>query len=502
MIQLNLTPKEAHEKAANLAANERITRRSIDARRRGDVRVLLSIESGVPDTQSEAFKPQNVSAARPVIVVGSGPAGLFAAIELIERGMKPIVLERGLPVSARKVDIAAISRGQAVPSNSNYCFGEGGAGTFSDGKLYTRSKKRGNNQRVLEIFHHFGADPQVLYQAHPHIGTDKLPRIIENMRNSIIECGGEIRFESHVNDLLIENNVCRGVVIDSGEQIMAQAVILATGHSSRDVYELLHNKGVLLEAKPFAVGLRVEHKQSLIDTIQYKSAERGPYLPAASYSLAVQSKDRGVYSFCMCPGGFIVPAATAAGECVVNGMSTSGHNNIYANAGVVTEVRIDDLGDFAKHFGVLAGLQFQRQLEQMAFAQGGGQGNRAPGEGLLDFVGGKTPSELLPTSYHPGLTLSAMDRWLPKFVSAALRDGLKQFDQKMRGYLTADAQVIGVESRTSSPVRIPRNPLTFCHVQVAGLYPSGEGSGYAGGILSSAVDGIAVAAAVSEAIGS
>ncbi|MEG2494303.1 MAG: FAD-binding protein [Mucinivorans sp.] len=495
-MQYNLTPKEAHERAQSLASGERITRRSIDARRRGDIRVLLTIESGELEVNKEPFRAQNVATSREVIIVGSGPAGLFAALELIERGCRPIVIERGHNVSARKPDIAAINRGAKVESNSNYCFGEGGAGTFSDGKLYTRSKKRGDNQRVLEIFHFFGADSSVLYEAHPHIGTDRLPRIIERMRAAIIECGGEVRFDSRVDDLIIEGSVCRGVRIEGGEKILASAVILATGHSARDMYELLHRKGVLLEAKPFAVGLRVEHKQSLIDTIQYKSEERGQYLPAASYSLAVQSKDRGVYSFCMCPGGFVVPASTAAGECVVNGMSTSAHNNIYANAGVVTEVRLSDLDDFTKHFGVMGGLQFQQQLEQMAFAQGGGEGNRAPGQGLMDFVGGKPPREVLPTSYHPGLTPSAIDKWLPKFVGSALRDGLKQFDQKMRGYLTQDAQVIGVESRTSSPVRIVRHGETMAHVQIAGLYPCGEGAGYAGGILSSAVDGIAVAAKV------
>lgn len=492
MTQLNLTPKEAHERAANLAPNERIIKRSIDARRRGDIRVLLTVEQGAVEKNAEPFKAQNVASSREVIIVGSGPAGLFAALELIERGLRPIILERGRDVSARKVDIASINRGETVLKNSNYCFGEGGAGTYSDGKLYTRSKKRGDNQRVLEIFHQFGADEAVLYEAHPHIGTDKLPRIIERMRQAIIDCGGEVRFESRVEDLIIENNTCKGVVLENNEKILASTVILATGHSARDIYELLHHKGVLLEAKPFAVGLRVEHQQSLIDTIQYKMPERGDYLPAAAYSLAVQSKDRGVYSFCMCPGGFIVPASTAAGECVVNGMSASGRNNIYANAGVVTEVRMSDIEDFEKHFGVLAGLRFQQQLEQMAFAQGGGEGNRAPAQGLMEFVRGQSPRAAIATSYHPGLTPSAIDKWLPKFVGAALKDGLKQFDQKMRGYLTPEAQVIGVESRTSSPVRIVRDKETLEHIQIKGLYPAGEGAGYAGGILSSAVDGMAV----------
>lgn len=502
-IQENLTPKEAHLRVQSLNHDERIVKRSIDARRRGDIRVLLTIEQGAPTATPTPFHPCDVSSGAEVVVVGSGPAGLFAAIELINRGLRPIVVERGREVSLRKHDIAAINRGETVSPDSNYCFGEGGAGTYSDGKLYTRSKKRGDNAHVLELFHHFGAPETVLYEAHPHIGTDKLPRIIENMRQAIIECQGVVMFESQVVDLIVEGGVCRGVEIrkagaSSTEKIMAKAVLLATGHSARDIYELLHHKNILIEAKPFAVGLRVEHSQSLVDKIQYKMDERGEYLPAASYSLAVQSKDRGVYSFCMCPGGFIVPASTAPGECVVNGMSPSGRNNIFANAGVVTEVKLTDLGDFEAHFGVLAGLRFQQQLEQMAFAQGGGQGNRAPAQGLMEFVRGQSPRAVMPTSYHPGLTASAIDKWLPKFVSAALRDGLKQFDQKMRGYLTPEAQVIGVESRTSSPVRIVRDRQTMMHPHVQGLFPVGEGSGYAGGILSSAVDGLAAGVAVAE----
>lgn len=493
--EYNLTPEKAAERVAAMGGDERLIRRSIDARRRGDVRVLLTIEKGDTESEQRGFTPRNVAGQAPVVVVGAGPAGLFAALELIERGLRPIVVERGKSVSERKHDIAALSRGEAVNGDSNYCFGEGGAGTYSDGKLYSRSKKRGDNGRVLRILNQFGADASVLYEAHPHIGTDKLPRIIEKIREAILECGGEVHFNSRVVGFLKHEGRMCGVQTADGSRYDGRAVILATGHSARDIYELLHTDGIRLEAKPFAVGVRIEHRQSLIDTIQYKMESRGDYLPPASYSLAVQAGGRGVYSFCMCPGGFIVPSATAAGECVVNGMSPSGRNNVFANSGVVTEVRAEDLAQFEPHFGVLAGMKFQQQLEQMAYAQGGASGGRAPAQGLMEFIRGQAPRSVLESSYHPGLTPSAMDKWLPKFVSGALRDGIKMFDNKMRGYITPEAQVIGVESRTSSPVRIVRSKDTFEHPEMAGLYPCGEGAGYAGGILSSAIDGIACAAA-------
>lgn len=498
-IEFNLSPKEAAQKIENLKENERLVRRSIDARKRGNIRVLLAIDTNVDMNEEipSGFSPKDVSACESVAVVGAGPAGLFAALQLIENGYKPIILERGKNVRERKKDVAQINRGGVAGEDSNYCFGEGGAGTFSDGKLYTRSKKRGDNSRILQILHAHGANPSILFEAHPHIGTDKLPLVIEQIRFTIEKCGGEVKFNSRVTDITINNNSVEGVTLQSGEEISCKAVVLATGHSARDVYEMLHAKGVRLEAKNFAVGVRVEHKQELIDTIQYKG-ERGDYLPAAAYSLVAQAKGRGVYSFCMCPGGFIVPAATAPGECVVNGMSPSGRNNIFANSGIVTEVRAEDIADYTKHFGVLGGLQFQSQLEQMAYTQVGAQNNNAPAQLLGDFVAGRSSRSLLKTSYHPGIVASDMHHWLPRFVGDSLREGFKLFDNKMRGFVSNEAQIIGVESRTSSPIRIPRDRETLMHEDVKGLFPCGEGAGYAGGILSSAVDGMRVADSVAN----
>lgn len=527
IVELVLTPHDAADqatytaaalRAAGVAPDQvaccRVVRRSIDARRHATgirgVRVNLAVElwmdqEGKPDpVHFEWGDVTHLPPSRQVVVVGAGPAGLFAALELIERGFRPILLERGKNVSKRKNDIAAIQRNERVNPDSNYAFGEGGAGTYSDGKLYTRSKKRGDYRKALEILHFHGADESILYDAHPHIGTDRLPRVIAAMRETILRCGGLIRYESRVTDLLLTNDktAVRGVVTHDGEQIEAPAVVLATGHSARDIYELLYERGVYIEAKPFAMGVRVEHRQELINRIQYKTED--PYLPAAAYSLVAQvpsgysgktaPKTRGVYSFCMCPGGFIVPAVTNNGECVVNGMSPSGRNNIFANSGIVTQILPEDYADLIPHFGPLAGLRLQQQLEKMGYAQGGGA-HVAPAQRLDAFVGGFRCSETLPSSYHPGLVASDMDKWMPRFIAQALRSGFRAFDQKMRGYLTPEAQVIGVESRTSSPVRIPRDKETYMHPQVDGLFPAGEGAGYAGGIISAAVDGAAVAAA-------
>lgn len=512
-IELKLTPAQAADeryytdaaaKAAGAATTDisycRIVRRSIDARKRGAIIVNMALEVGVDKEAPESVQRieyGDVSNGTEVIIVGAGPAGLFAALELIERGYRPILLERGVDVSRRKHSIAAINRNEAIDPDSNYCFGEGGAGTYSDGKLYTRSKKRGTNRKILEILHLHGAGEEILYEAHPHIGTDKLPRIIEQIRKTITQAGGVVHFETRVSDFIIRDNKIHGVVDQHGNSIEGAAVILSTGHSARDIYELLHKRGVMLEAKPFAMGVRVEHQQSLIDMIQYKQ-ERGEHLPAASYSLVAQVEGRGVYSFCMCPGGFIVPAGTAPGECVVNGMSPSGRNNIYANSGIVTQVGVEDFADLVPHFGVLAGLKFQQQLEMMGSAQGGSKGQTAPAQLLTDFVLGQKSLSTLPTSYHPGVVVSDMDKWMPRFMSKALRGGFRQFDNKMNGFVTDQAQIIGIESRTSSPVRIPRDRESYMHPAVAALFPSGEGAGYAGGIVSAAVDGSLTAQAVSR----
>ncbi|WP_299757065.1 FAD-dependent protein [uncultured Pontibacter sp.] len=468
-------------------------KRSVDARgRQVQVRVRADLYLDNPPTEiiSPRYDYPDVTNANKVIIVGAGPAGLFAALRCIELGLKPIVLERGKDVRSRRRDLAAINKEHTVNPDSNYCFGEGGAGTYSDGKLYTRSKKRGDLQRILQILVQHGATPDILFDAHPHIGTNKLPKIIEAIRETVRNSGGEVHFDQRVTDFILQQGKIRGVFTHNGQEYTGESVILATGHSARDVFELLHHKGITVEAKPFAMGVRVEHQQSLIDKIQYKCEDRGPYLPASSYALVHQThyknKQRGIFSFCMCPGGFIVPSATAPGEVVVNGMSPSRRDSRFSNSGIVVAIELEDM-DLHKH-GALAGLRMQQALEQRACQMAGGT-QAAPAQLLQDFTKFKSGGELLETSYQPGLVPVDMNELFSDDMAYRMREGFKAFGNKMRGYLSNEAQIVGVESRTSSPVRIPRDRDTLEHAQVKGLYPCGEGAGYAGGIVSAAMDG-------------
>jgi uncharacterized FAD-dependent dehydrogenase len=513
-VQINLTPSAAADEttirkiAASLSGIElaavsslRVIKRSVDARKK-NIRVNLTVEvfSGKDSalTTITPFIPVDVSLKQEVIIVGAGPAGLFAALRLIELDLRPVIIERGRDVSSRKKDIARISREQIVDPDSNYCFGEGGAGTYSDGKLYTRSKKRGDNTRVLELLCLHGANENILYEAHPHLGTDKLPGIITAIRKSILEAGGQFILEKKVIDFLIEGDIIKGVVTSDNEQFKSKHVILATGHSARDIYEICKKRGVELEMKSFAMGVRVEHPQELIDRIQYHGNSRGEFLPASSYNLAKQIDGRGVYSFCMCPGGFIVPSATAQEEVVVNGMSPSGRNSPYANSGIVVEIKPEDLSKYSSS-GEMAGLEFQKEIERLAW-KNGGHTQRAPAQRLADFVSGDSSGSLPKVSYFPGVISSPLHNWLPKAIGRRLRDGFRLFGQVMNGYLTNEAVVFGVESRTSSPLRIPRDPEKLHHIRISGLYPCGEGSGYSGGIVSSAVDGMRAAEAIAKKV--
>lgn len=479
-----------------------VLKRSIDARQKSikvnlTGKVFLFGENFIP-TKIELPNYPNVENKPEVIVVGAGPAGLFAALQLIELGLKPIVLERGKDVRGRRRDLKAINVEGIVNEDSNYCFGEGGAGTYSDGKLYTRSKKRGDIDRILELLVAFGATPEIMVEAHPHIGTNKLPQIIQDIREKIIECGGGVLFESRVVDFILKSNEIEGVVLQNGNIISAQKVILATGHSARDIFELLHKKNILIEAKPFALGVRAEHPQNLIDKIQYSCDYRGEFLPPAPYSLVKQVQGRGIYSFCMCPGGVIAPCATSPGEVVTNGWSPSKRDQSTANSGIVVELKLEDFKPFQK-FGPLAGMEFQKAIEQKAWNLAG-KTQKVPAQRLVDFTQNKVSATIPKTSYVPGTTSVEMGQVFPGFLSQILREGFLQFEKSMKGYLTNEAILHAPESRTSSPVRIPRDSVSLEHLQIKGLYPCGEGAGYAGGIISAAIDGEKCALKVAESM--
>jgi len=508
-LELNLLPEEIASpdllkaKTADvlqISENEithiAIVRKSLDARKVQiyfllKVDVYLNNEVFQPELRTFQFK--QVSNDKTCHIIGLGPAGIYAAFQCLENGIKPIVIERGKTVAERLKDISAIHKKLSINPESNYCFGEGGAGTYSDGKLYTRSSKRGDIKKVLDVFIQHGADEKIGYEAHPHIGTNKLPRIIQTMRENIIANGGEIYFNKKVSDFKIEGDSITQIICSDETTFDCQNVILATGHSARDIFELLHRKKILIEAKPFALGVRIEHKQSLIDSIQYKRPERGNLLPPSSYSLVAQACGRGVFSFCMCPGGVIAPAATDVNEIVVNGWSSSARNGVYSNSGIVVAVNPENWTRYEK-YGALAALQFQKDVEQKAFAATNSLS--APAQRMEDFIQNKTSKDLPRTSYQPGLVAADLSEILPAFITDSLREGLIDFGKKMRGYRTNEAVLVGVESRTSSPVRIPRQKETFRHPQISNLFPCGEGAGYAGGIVSAAMDGIACANAI------
>lgn len=514
-IQLQVTPEIAHNEtllyryvAKLMHVSESdvqkivIEKRSIDARQKAikfnlKALVYFSDEVYVPKKIVLPDYP-DVTNSQEVIVVGAGPAGLFAALQLIELGLKPIVIERGKDVRGRRRDLKAINVDHIVNEDSNYCFGEGGAGTYSDGKLYTRSKKRGDVDRILRLLVGFGASEEILIEAHPHIGTNKLPQIIQDIREKIIAHGGQVLFETKVVDILLKDNKVKGILTQNGDTILAAKIILATGHSARDIFELLHRKEIYIEAKPFALGVRAEHPQSLIDTIQYSCDYRGDYLPPAPYSVVKQVNGRGMYSFCMCPGGVVAPCATAPGEVVTNGWSPSKRDQATANSGIVVELKLEDFKAFAK-YGPLAGLEFQKEIEQKAWLLAG-KTQRVPAQKMVDFSQKKQSTEIPKTSYVPGTTSVELGEVFPSFLTQILREGFVQFGKSMRGYFTNEAILHAPESRTSSPVRIPRASDTLEHLQIKGLYPCGEGAGYAGGIISAAIDGEKCALKIAESL--
>lgn len=511
-IDIKLTPEESQNeeiirKEATRALGLKptnvndicVVRRSIDARKR-DIMVNLSVAVAYGDDK-RAVAPARIvdfkkisDESETIVIVGAGPAGLFAGLRAIERGLKPVILERGKDVDSRRIDIASISRNGKIDSESNYCFGEGGAGTFSDGKLYTRSKKRGDNEAVMQLLVQFGADEKILTDSHPHIGSDKLPHIIKRIREKIIECGGEIRFGRRVDYLKLEKGAeevsemrATGVILSSGEEISGK-VILATGHSARDTIKNLYSQGVKMEAKGFAMGVRLEHPSELIDRLQYHNANgRGQFLPAAEYNYVTQVDGRGVYSFCMCPGGVVVPAMSAPGESVVNGMSASGRSGRWSNSGMVVEIRPGDFPEYSEK-GVFELMTLQEELEKR-FYKAAEETLRAPAQRMYDFVNGRESGSLPKSSYPAGLISSRVDELLPPQLSDRLKKGFKEFGKKSKGFLTNEACVIGLESRTSSPIRLPRDKETLRHTEIADLYPAGEGAGYAGGIVSAAIDG-------------
>jgi uncharacterized FAD-dependent dehydrogenase len=523
-ISLKLTPSEAADdriinqyiaKSASVK-QQAVTgfhriKQSIDARSRQQVWITLTVNAFI----NEPFHQRNIQhkiyndvahASQKVIIVGAGPAGLFAALHLIELGIQPIVIERGKDVRARRRDLAALNKDGIVNPESNYCFGEGGAGTYSDGKLYTRSNKRGDINSILNTFVQFGAEEKILYEAHPHIGTNKLPQIITAMRQQINDAGGKVLFEKKLVDFIVDDNdTLKAIKTEDGDTLHADACILATGHSARDIFQLLNDKKILIEAKPFALGVRIEHPQSLIDSIQYHCPVRDEHLPPASYGLVEQVNNRGVFSFCMCPGGIIAPAATNPNELVVNGWSPSKRNNPYSNSGMVVQVEINDAINYFKQHKIkhsnnaLLLMHFQSVIEQKAFTAGGGK-FVAPAQRMADFCNNIRSSSLPDCSYLPGLNSTSLQEALPSFVHSSLQEGFKMFGNKMRGYYTNDAIVVATESRTSSPVRIPRDVTTLQHPQIKNLYPCGEGAGYAGGIVSAAMDGERIASMIAQTI--